>query len=386
MTRSGLAADEHAAFVAAVTACFAEHAGPAAVRALLDDPRGDDPALRDRAVRELGLPGLLIDEVHGGAGVELGLLADVLAIAGRRLVGGPLLPTAIATLVVDRLGHDDDRAALLPPIAAGERTAALALHDDLRSPVTFACRRPSRVRLSGTRTAVVDGLHADQLLVPVRSGERWLVTLVAADADGLSRRALPPFDLTRRIAELRFADTPAVVLGEQVIEDEAWQRVLDIATVLVAADATGAAAEAADRAVAYAGERQQFGRPIGSFQAVKHRLARAHVDVESAHAAIEHAVSRLAGPADDAPEGDPDARVSTTAPGPRAAATALAGLRAFRVAAEVTRDAIQVHGGIGFTWEHDAQLFHRRALADAAMLRPTAELERRLVAASVAGT
>ncbi|MFA4929333.1 MAG: acyl-CoA dehydrogenase family protein [Patulibacter sp.] len=383
MTRNALDPDEHAAFVAAVTACFAEHSGPATVRALLDDPRGDDPSLRDRAVRELGLPGLPIDEAHGGTGVGLGLLADVLLAAGRRLVGGPLLPTAIATLLIDRLGTDQDRGELLPAIAAGEQTAALALHDQPGSPVTFACRQPSRVRLSGTRTAVVDGLHADRLLVPVQSGGRRLVTIVEADADGLSRRSLPPLDLTRRIAEIHFADTPAKVLGEQVVEDEAWQRELDVATVLVAADATGAAAEAVDRAVAYAHERQQFGRPIGSFQAVKHQLAQAHVDVESARAAIEHAASRVEGPAT---EGDSDAQEAGIAPDrpEAAAAAALAGLRALRVAADVTRTAIQVHGGVGFTWEHDAHLLHRRALADAAMLRPLDELERRLVAASVA--
>jgi alkylation response protein AidB-like acyl-CoA dehydrogenase len=259
----------------------------------------------------------------------------------------------------------------LPRLADGELTATLACSDarggwDLAGIPVEA--RPDGagggVRLHGTMTGVVDGHAAELLLVAARSGAGLGLFAVPFDAAGLTRRALPTLDRTRRLAELTFdgvaVPASARLGGSAADAAAALRRILDLASVAYAAEQLGGAARCLDMAVDYAKTRVQFGRKIGSFQAVKHKCADVFVAVESARSAAYWAAATAA-------SGSPEL--------PLAAATAKATCSEafFRAAAEN----LQVHGGIGFTFEHDAHLYLRRARAGQALLgEPAAHRER----------
>jgi alkylation response protein AidB-like acyl-CoA dehydrogenase len=340
--------DEQEELRRTVRAFFAETSPEPEVRRLMETPDGFDRALWRRMGSELGLQGIAVPEEYGGAGYGLVELGLVMEEAGRALVCAPLLASAVlATTVLLRSDDEEARKRLLPALADGELVATVALTEDSArwdaDGIALAARESSDGwRLTGEKTFVLDGTTADVVLTVARTPDGVGVFEVEGGAEGLTREPLPTFDPTRRQARLEYREVPAVRLrcdGWRLVAD-----VLDRAAAALAAEQVGVAGRVLDMAVEYAKLRQQFGRPIGSFQAVKHLLADVLLEVESARAAAYFAL--LSADGDD--------------PGlPVAASLAKAFCSDACVLA--ASENIQVHGGIGFTWEHPAHLYLRRA-------------------------
>ncbi|MFF7252893.1 acyl-CoA dehydrogenase family protein [Streptomyces microflavus] len=358
-----------------------KHGGPGEVRAAVRTVEGHDPALWHRLAQELGLPGLAVAEEYGGAGCTATELALACEETGRALLPSPLLATAVlAAPLITALGTPEQRAELLPRIADGTLTAALAvpggsmaaalgLTADNRAATWAGGGRAGGIqarpdgdggggggwRLYGEADRVLDGHSAGLLLVAAHTGgyprSRTLLFLVSAEAEGLARTRLTSMDETRPLARIELRDAAARLLGADDGTDVcgALADTGSRAAAVLAAEAVGAAAGALERTVAYVKEREQFGRAIGSFQAVKHRLADLYVRVEAARSAAYYAAW------------DPAA-------GPLALAQALEAARI------VAGEAVQLHGGIGFTWEHEAHLYVKRAAADELLFGPVHRL------------
>ena len=354
--------------------------GSQEVRAAVDTPAGHDPALWAALARQLGLPGLALPEAYGGVGCTATELALAAEETGRFLAPSPLLATAVlAAPLVLALGTYLQRARLLPRIAAGSLTATLAVPGTaLTTALTLAgpnggewagggraggvqARQvgDSGWRLYGQVAQVLDGHSAELLLVAAHAGgfarSRTLLFLVAGDADGLVRVRQTALDATRPQARLELRDVEAELLGTDdspnVLRE--LSAIGDTVAAVLAAEAVGAADRALERTVQHVKQREQFGRAIGSFQAVKHRLADVYVQVQAAKSAAYYAAW-------------------ATGDGERVGGLALAqALEALRTAAS---EGIQLHGGIGFTWEHDAHLYFKRAAGDELLFGPVHRL------------
>ena len=322
-------------------------AGSGATTAVRDIEQGEPNAWRPvyDGLAGLGLFGVAVAEDAGGAGGSIGDLSVMVEEAAKALVPGPVATTALATLVVT----DPE---LLAALAAGERTAGVALGGD----VDFD---DATSRASGTLPWVL-GAVADGLLV-VPAGEKWL--LVDATADGVTVEPLPATDFSRPLARVALTSAPATVL------DVAADRVTDVAATVLSAEAAGITRWALDTAVAYAKVREQFGKPIGSFQAIKHLCAEMLCRAEQVAVAAADA-ARAAGDGDD--------RQLSIA----AAIAAGIGIDAAKANA---KDCIQVLGGIGITWEHDAHLYLRRAYGIGQFLGGPARWLRRTTELTLAG-
>ena len=284
---------------------------------------------------ELGWLGIHLPEEHGGAGAGLDELVVVLDEIGRQVAPGPFLPTVLASAVIAQCGSEEQRSALLPGLADGSVVAALGLGGSL------ALRGGV---LDGDGGIVLGGAAADLLLL--RAGDDLVV--VRRDADGLAFGGTKNLDPSRRSATVTVS---SVAVGDADVLAGAARRARALARTLGAAEAVGVMAACTDAAVAYAKERVQFGRTIGTFQAVKHHCADMLVAAELATAAVWDAARASA---DTADEFD--------------LVAAMAAQLAFGPAVHNAQMNIQVHGGIGFTWEHDAHLFLRRALVLNAVL------------------
>jgi alkylation response protein AidB-like acyl-CoA dehydrogenase len=321
-----------------------------AVRKLMESEPRHDPAVWAQATEQLRLPGLAIPEEYGGDGfgpVELGV---VLEEAGRALFCAPLFGTVVlAAQALPASGDDAACARYLPGIAAGSVTATLAVAEDAGAwdPSMIsarAARDGDGWRLTGRKSFVIDGATADLVLVVARTVAGPSLFAVERSAAGLVAEPMETLDATRAMARLAFDAVPAALVGTEGAGGRIVERVLDAASVGLAAEQAGGARRCLEAAAGYARERYQFGRAIGSFQAVKHRLADMLVQVELAEAAAREA-ARLAA------EGDPGFPV----------AAAVAHACCSRAYMYVAAENIQVHGGIGFTWEHPAHLYFRRA-------------------------
>jgi alkylation response protein AidB-like acyl-CoA dehydrogenase len=320
------------------------------VRELIELPGAHDPTLW-RSIAELGWLGVDVPEEHGGQGltfVETALLAEE---AGRALLPGPFLGTLCAVQVLIAAGSNEQRSKWLPALAGGGSIVAAAM--------SRGAMRVVRNRVRGEEAAVPCAAVADHIVFAADTPEGRTTLLVRAKEASIQPTG--GADLTRPIARVRFDGSKI----EERFDPAGLGALRDRTRVLVAADAAGGAAKALEMAVAYAKEREQFDRPIGSFQAVKHRAADAWRAVEAARLAVWYAAWAIANGAEDA----------TVA---ASAAKAIA-CEAFVKAAA---DSIQIHGGIGFTWEHDAHLYYRRALADQTMLGDSAS-HRDAIAADV---
>jgi alkylation response protein AidB-like acyl-CoA dehydrogenase len=334
---------------------FVEAASPeAAVREQMTTERGFDPAVWSAMAKSLGLQGLIVPEAFGGQGfgdVELGI---VLEETGRALLCAPYLSTAV--LAVHTLLEAEDEAAqraLLPGIASGETTATLAFAEpngswDAAGIEARATGDGAAWRIHGTKQYVLDGHTADVVLVAARTRAGVCLFSVAGDAAGLSRTPLVTLDPTRKQARLDFDGVRGTLVGAEGAGDRVLPAVLDRAAVALAAEQVGGAQRCLDMAVAYAKERVQFGRPIGSFQAIKHKCADVLLEVESARSAAYYAAWCAAERGDELP-------------GVASLAKAYCSDAYCHAAAEN----IQIHGGIGFTWEHPAHLYYRRAKSSA---------------------
>ncbi|MER5182438.1 acyl-CoA dehydrogenase family protein [Streptomyces sp. NPDC002896] len=353
-----------------VRSFLTKYSGEADVRRLAADPRGYDPGAWRRMATELGLQGLAVPEEYGGSGFGYADLGVVFEEAGRALLCAPYFATvALAAEALLRCDDEQARRDLLPGIASGESVATLALTEDSGRWDEPGIRLTAREtaggwRLTGVKTYVPDGHLADLLLVAARTPSGISLFAVEADVPGLTRTPLPTLDQTRKQARVEFTDAPARLLGG---EGAAWpviERTLATASVLLAAEQVGGAAAALDTAVEYARIRVQYGRPIGSFQGIKHKCADMLVEIESARSAAYGGLWAL----------DAGDEIEI------AVAAALSQAFCSEAFTKVAGDNIQVHGGIGFTWEHPAHLYFKRAKSSEVLLG-TPSYHRELLAA-----
>jgi alkylation response protein AidB-like acyl-CoA dehydrogenase len=330
---------------------FLEDRSPSSeVRRIMETPEGYDPVVWSQ-IAEIGLPGLIVPEEFGGFGGTFTDLAVVFEEMGRALYCGPYFSTvALAATLLLSLGDDEACADLLPSLASGETLATVAYDEGESGPVqaTFS---GGGFTLSGAKNYVVDGALADLILLPANTEDGVSVFAVSPDAVGIVRLPLEAMDMTRKLARIELSGAPARLIGSAGDALPALSRALDLAGVALAAEQVGGSRRCVEQSSDYARSRYQFDRAIGSFQAIKHRCVDMLVEVESARAAAYFAAAAF----------DEDATEATVA---ASLAQAVASETYFRVAAEN----IQVHGGVGFTWEHDAHLFFKRAKASELML------------------
>jgi acyl-CoA dehydrogenase len=348
--------DEQHALRNAVAELMARRSAEAEVRALMATDTGFDPAVW-RELAAMGLTGLLIDEEYGGAGagpVEMGIVQEEM---GRALLVSPFMSTAV--LVPNLLAETGDAAecaAVLPRIAAGDLIATVAFAEDgsARLPTTIATSAGAiggAWHITGYKHFVLDGQSADLLYVLAGTDAGPAVFAVDAGAPGLDVTPLTTVDPTRKQCRLQFVDTPARLVGRPGSGVEVFTAALDRSAVALLSEQAGGARRAVEMATEYAKTRYQFGRAIGSFQAVKHMCADMLLEAESAVSAARFVAGSFA---EQAPS--------------RIADLALAQAYCSDAFVYVAATNIQVHGGIGFTWEHPAHLYLRRARSDAQLL------------------
>jgi alkylation response protein AidB-like acyl-CoA dehydrogenase len=337
---------------------FLDDTSPVAeVRRLMDTDEGWDRAVWKAMAEQVGLQGIHVPEAFGGVGlghVELGIVLEEL---GRSLACVPYFST-VGLAVNALLASGDERAQrdLLPRLASGKATGTLAVLEppgswDLDALATTARREGDRWVVDGTKAFVVDGHTADLLLVAARTPDGPGVFAVEGGAAGVERVPVPQLDQTRKLARVELSAAPATPVGEAGGAGSWLPRALDLAATALAMEQVGGAQRCLDMTVGYAKARHQFGKPIGSFQAIKHRCADMLLRVESARAAAYYAAWAAAEGAEELP-----------------AVASLARAYCSEAYSWVAGETIQVHGGIGFTWEHDAHLYFKRAKASELLL------------------
>ena len=322
------------------------------VRELAGDPDGFDRSAWKRAA-ELGWTSLLVPEALGGGslGGELEDLSILAEEVGRGVCPGPLLPTNVVAAAISRSGSDAQQQALLPGLLSGERVAAWAYlevdgawrPEDLRLEAT---RRGDDFVLNGCKHAVEAGLQADQLLVTARGEAGLSQFVVPADTPGVRRSKLEGLDFVKRFAAIDFDDVAVsrdALVGPEGAAGGDVERQLQIALVLQCSESAGAAAAVFESTLVYMFDRFSFGRPLASYQALKHRFADMKMWLEASHAIAEGAARAVHSSSSDAAEF-------------ASAAKAYVGDQSIAI----IQDCIQMHGGMGVTWEHDAHLFLRR--------------------------
>ncbi len=330
---------------------FLESKSPeTAVREQMETEAGYDAAVWSQMGEQMGLQGLSIPEEYGGSGygfVELGIVLEEM---GRALLCAPFYASVV--LAANTLLHSGDDAAKkahLPGIASGETIATVAFTEpsgkwDEAGITMEATAAGDGHTLTGTKMFVLDGHTASLVIVAARTGKGVSLFAVDGSASGLTRTALSTMDQTRKQAKLEFANTPATLIGT---EGDGWRvlsTVLDLAAVGLAAEQVGGAQKVLEMAVEYAKVRVQFGRPIGSFQAIKHKCADMLLEVESAKSAAYYGMWCASEMNDELPS-----------------VASLAKAYCSEAYFHATAENIQIHGGIGFTWEHPAHLYFKRA-------------------------
>jgi alkylation response protein AidB-like acyl-CoA dehydrogenase len=327
------------------------------VRRLMAAELGYDAAVWEQMATQLGLHGLAIPEEYGGAGFSFVELGVVLEEMGRALLCAPFFASVVlAAELLKAVGDEQARKDYLPGIASGETIATVALTEadgQWRSSSIAMRAVPDGEtwRLTGTKTFVPDGVSAGLILVVACTGSGIGVFGVDAEAEGLSREPLPTMDQTRKQARLEFDSVQARLLGGAGDGWTAVSRMLQVAAVGLAAEQVGGAQRALEMAVDYAKLREQFGRPIGSFQAIKHKCASMLVAVESMKSAAYYGLWAVASGHDELP-----------------VVSSIAKVYCSDGYTMVTGENIQIHGGIGFTWEHPAHLYFKRARSSRVLL------------------
>ncbi|MCK9901467.1 acyl-CoA dehydrogenase [Parafrankia colletiae] len=319
---------------------LADHCDPAAVTAVYDGDRSGLDGLWKALAVDLGLAGLLVPEDRGGAGASAREAAVVLEELGRAAAPVPFLTSSVVATVLLLAAQTD----LLPRLAAGTSTASLLVPlSTVPDGPLPSIRVGAGGRLTGTITSVAGALEADVLLVPVRTAAGIAVYAVDTAVAGVV--PVVSLDMTRQLADVTLADAAGeLVLGDA---EHAIRRALEAGAALLASEQLGVARWCLDTTVAFLKERRQFGRALGGFQALKHRLADLYTGVESMNAAARHAAAALAA-------GDLDLPV----------ATAVAQAYCSDLAVTAAEEAVQLHGGIGMTWEYPVHLYLKRAKAD----------------------
>jgi alkylation response protein AidB-like acyl-CoA dehydrogenase len=359
-----LSEDERAELRDSARRLLADRSSSERVRALLDDGTGHDPALW-AAMADLGWPAIAVPEAWGGLGGAFADLAVVLHELGRQVTPAPVLASAVLGAGALSWSPNTALAAeVLPPLAAGDVIVTAALsgatgsYEPSQLSVAWSAR-PGSVALDGVARFVPDAHVADHLAVSARDAAGAVaVALVDGRAPGVTIEVEPTYDATRRLGRIAF-DGVTVPHGRLLAEpgagNDLHHRLVALGATAVACDAVGAAERLLELSTAHAKSRRQFGRPIGSFQAVKHHLADMFTAVEASRAAAAFAVAAIDDHGDVGDVGD------------LRHAAAVATSFAAPACARVAQLAVQVHGGIGFTWEHDAHLFLKRIRLDEAL-------------------
>lgn len=344
--------EEHDLIRSTARQFLAERLGMETVRELMMSEEGFEPVIW-KEMADMGWAGLAIAEDHGGAGfgpVEMSVLLEEM---GRAVTPGPFFASAVlATTAIQEVATPEQCAELLPSLASGQRIATLAIFEKahVRSPnglSTTATRTDDGWRIEGSKRAVLSGEAADAILVTAAADDGVGLFVVDGDSPGVEIEPEPVLDLTRRQATVKF-DSVTVGEGARLGDGDAssgLERALSVARVALAAELVGGAQQCLEMSVDHAKTRHQFGRPIGSFQAIKHRCANMLMKVEHARSAAYYA-ARVTEDHDE---------LSVAAP--------LAAAVASEAYVWVAGETIQVHGGIGFTWEHDAHVYLKRAKA-----------------------
>jgi alkylation response protein AidB-like acyl-CoA dehydrogenase len=346
---------------------FAQLSPPAEVRRQMATAQGWDRAVWRRLCSELGIAGLMVPEELGGGGFSAAELGVVFEEGGRFLLCAPLLATAgLAVPLLLALGDREACKRYLPSLCDGSRVATVVTSDPNGrhlpdGDLVAAATRDGGPVLDGTAGFVVDGASADLLLVPARDGGALGVYAIETGSPGVVTTPLVTLDQTRKQARVEFTAAPASRVGTGDAS-AVLQRCLGVARALLAAEQVGGAAACLEAAVSYGTTRIQFGRPIGSFQAFKQKAADLLIQVESARSAAQAAVQAAA------EAGVPDLAVTSL----------VAAIYCSEAYLTVAAENIQMHGGIGFTWEHDAHLYFKRAWSAREMLGSPEEHAERL--------
>jgi alkylation response protein AidB-like acyl-CoA dehydrogenase len=363
--------EEHAELRATVRRLLETRSPEASVRTVMDSEHGYDPELWLQMAGQLGLHGLGLPETFGGSGYGPQETTIVFEELGRALVPSPFFATvALAAQLLVAIDDPDANARYLPAIALGDLIATVAVAERAGSwnpselSDVLAVPSESDWRLHGEKTMVLNADAAGLIIVVVTAGAGTSVYAVDPGSAGVTIVPLSVLDLTRRQSKVRFDGAKATLVGGHGASAPAVASMLDHASVALAAEQTGAAAHLMEMSVEYAKLRQQFGRPIGAFQAIKHKLADMAFDMERMDSIVRHAATVAAA-------GSPDLPVIT------AMAKVFCSEAFFRIAAET----IQILGGIGFTWEHPAHLYFRRAKSSEYLLGSPARHREKLLAA-----
>jgi alkylation response protein AidB-like acyl-CoA dehydrogenase len=349
-----LYSDTERALSDALASLLADRGGLDAVLKRIESAQTYDDKLWQSVAADLGCAGLLIPERDGGAGASYREAAAAAEVLGANVAPVPFLGSAVvATAALLSVGS---QGALLAKMADGGVTAALAVPFATAPGTAY----PALVRVAGKRAGdaagvarlrgmvagVADALPAGILLVPADGVPHGLY-LVDVAAEGVAKAPVTSLDMTRQLCDLSFDDAPATLIASGQAASGALDAALAAGAGVLAAEQLGLAQRCLDMTIAYVKERKQFARPVGSFQALKHRLADLWVSITQARAASRYAAACLA-------SGDPDIKV----------AVALAKAYCSEVAVNAAQECVQLHGGIGFTWEHPAHLYLKRAKAD----------------------
>jgi alkylation response protein AidB-like acyl-CoA dehydrogenase len=327
-----------------------EKSDEGAVRELMETEDGYDQAVWSQMADQLGLQSLIIPEEFGGQGFGWIELVVVLEEMGRSLLCAPFFSTSVLATSALLLANDAEAAGeYLPKMASGELIATVAMTEENgrwdESGVTATASRDGDIwKLNGAKHYVLDGHTAALIIMTARTEQGVSLFAVDGDAAGMSRTALATMDQTRKQAKIELSNTPARLIGTDGAGWDTMVRVLDRAAVALAAEQVGGAQMVLDMAVEYAKVRVQFGRPIGSFQAIKHKCADMLLEVESAKSAAYYAAWCASEDNDELP-----------------AMASLAKSYCSEAYFHAASENIQIHGGIGFTWEHPAHLYFKRA-------------------------
>ena len=324
------------------------------VRQMMDDERGFSDEQWSK-MAQLGWTGLIVPEEYGGAGLSMVDMIVLLEEMGKNVMPGPFLASAVlGGVAIDLAGDADQKQRYLPGLASGEKRATLAQVEesgrwDAEGIALGASADGDGFHLRGTKLFVHDAHNADWLIVPARTSEgseKGVTLFVVENGKGVKTRVLATMDQTRKLCEVDLdvhVDADAV-LGEVGAGWPVLERVIDRAKVALCAEMCGGAQRVLDMSVEYAKVREQFGKPIGSFQAIQHKCADMMVQVESAKSATYYAAWAVANDVEEAH-----------------LAACMAKAYCSDAYREVSGEGIQIHGGIGFTWEHDMHLYFKRA-------------------------
>ncbi len=363
--------EEQQEFRSVLRRYFEQSSPTSTVRRLMETEAGWDAGAWREMNQQLGLCGVHVPEEYGGQGFSFVELGIVLEEMGRALVCAPYFASAVlAATAIMNAGTQAQKTALLPPIVSGETIATLAFTEpnglwDASGVETTATTSNGKFTLDGVKSFVLDGRTADLIVVlaraPGSTGDDGLSFFtLSGDAPGLTRTPLKALDPTRKLARLDFAGVPADLLGEAGAAAAPFAKTLDQAAACLASEMVGGAERLRQSALDFANLRMQFGRPIASFQSMKHKQADMLLEVELAKSAAYVAAQSAADDADDMP-----------------ALASLAKAAASEAYLQTAIHTIQIHGGVGFTWDNDTHLWFKRAKSSEVFLGdPTWRRER----------